>query len=485
VSLYISRIIIDALGIVDYGLNNIVAGIISLFSFLNGSLGAATSRFLTYELGLNNKERLKTVFCTSYSIHFGLAIIVIILCETVGLWIINHLLIIPEDRLLACNIIYQFVVITAFISMTQVPFNAIIIAHERMNVYAVIGIVEVLLKLGVALLLTVVSYDKLIIFGLFNAIIMTGVYIFYHLYCKYNFSEYTIDGQIDKPLFKEMLSFSGWSLFGSAVSMTRGQGINILMNIFFGPVVNAANAIASQVNSAITIFSSNFTMALNPQIVKTYARNEKEQMKNLIVRSGKFSFFLLMILSIPVFLETDVLLHLWLKEVPSYAGVLTKLVILFSMTDCFTSTMSMAVQATGKIKYYQIFVGGVLLLTFPIAYICYKLGADPTAALVVSIVISVIAISVRLIFVRKYLNIPKTEYIKNVLLTVLIVFVVSIIPPFVFHKYMEEGVLRLIIVALISVLSSAVFIYLLGLTVIERRQVNRILHKKIFSKLKF
>lgn len=291
ISLFTSRIIINSLGIVDYGLYNVVAGVISMFSFLNGSLGAATSRFLTYELGVKNTEKIRRVFYTAFDIHLGLAIIVVLFCETIGLWIVNNTLTIPADRLFACNVIYQYVVLTGVLSITQVPLNAMIISHERMNIYAYLGISDAILKLCVAYLIVISPLDKLITLGTLHLFISIGMYLFYHIYCKRNFSEYCINLKVDKQLFKQMIGYSTWSLLGSSASMLKNQGVNILINIFFGPTVNAANAIAYQVNHAITSFSQNFTVALNPQIIKTYAANEKEQIKNLIFRGGKISFF--------------------------------------------------------------------------------------------------------------------------------------------------------------------------------------------------
>jgi O-antigen/teichoic acid export membrane protein len=448
------------LGVLDYGLYGVVSGVISVFSFLNGSLGAATSRYLTYELGLNNQRRLKAVFCTSFIIHSGLAIIVLFLGETLGLWAVNHLLTIPSDRLFACNIIYQVAVVSAFVSIIQVPFSAAIIAHEQMNVYAFIGIIEVLLKLGIAFSLTFFAFDKLILLGILNLTAILVIYAFYHLYCKRKIAEYNIGAKVEKKLTKEMLNFSGWSLFGNTVSMTRGQGINIIMNLFFGPLLNAASTISNQVSAAVSSFSNNFTVALNPQITKSYAANDTGQMKMLIFRGGKFSFFLLMLLSIPIFLETDIILKLWLKDVPEYAGIFVKLMVLFELTNCFTSTLSVAVQATGKIKYYQIFVGGVLLLTFPIAFVCYQLGANPQSAFIASIIISTMAIFVRLYFLSSYLGIKIYDYVKSVLCITSMVSACSIIPPYLLLKNMEYGWLRFMYVTLLSIVSAVLFIYL-------------------------
>jgi O-antigen/teichoic acid export membrane protein len=479
VSLYTSRVILNVLGVVDYGLNNVVAGVITLFSFLNNALAASTSRFLTFELGKKNEERIKKIFCTSFNIHVCMAIIVVLFCETAGLWIVNNILTIPPDRLFACNVIYQYVVISAIFSITQVPLNAMIISHERMNIYAYLGISDAVLKLTVAYLIMISSFDKLITLNTLNLVITIGIYLFYHIYCRHNFSEYNIAVSKEKPLYKEMLGYSVWSLLGSSAVMLKNQGVNILINIFFGPAVNAANAIAYQVNHALTNFSNNFMTALNPQIIKSYASNEHKRMKSLIFRGGKFSFFLLMMLSIPVLLETDIILKLWLKTVPEFTVALTRLIILLALVECFAVTVSIGIQATGKIKYYQIYVGSVYLLIFPVAYLFYKLGTTPTAALTISIVAALANVFLRLYFLKKYLNISIFEFVRKVLLVSFVIFIVSIIIPFAVYRNMNEGLLRLVITGLTSVLCSSIFIYLLGLTKGEKDRVNLFIINKL------
>ena len=479
VSLFTSRVILNTLGVVDYGLNNVIAGVITLFTFLNSALGASTSRFLTFELGKGNKEKIKKIFCTAFNIHFGMAIVVVLFCETAGLWIVNNVLQIPSDRLLACNVIYQYVVVTAFLSITQVPLNAMIISHERMNIYAYLGVSDAILKLCVAYLITISSFDKLIAFGTLNLLISIGMYIFYHIYCKHNFSEYNIAVSREKKLYKEMIGYSTWSLFGSLAGMSKSQGVNILINIFFGPVVNAANAIAYQVNAALTNFFNNFTTALNPQIIKSYANNDPDRVRNLIFKGGKFSFYLLMILSIPILLETDTILHLWLNNVPEYTIILTKLVVILTLVECFAVTVGVSIQATGKIKYYQIFVGGVYLLNFPITYIFYSLGAPPTTALIISIVLALTNIFVRLYFLKKYLFINTLDYLKNVLLVSAIVMLFSCIFPIVTSMLMDKGFLRLFTVIVVTVLSSTICIYLLGLQKAEKQRIRLFIKDKI------
>lgn len=479
VSLFTSRVVLNTLGVEDYGLNNVVAGVITLFAFLNGALASATSRFLTFALGKGNDEQVKKTFCTAFNIHFCLAIIVVIFCETAGLWVVNNILNIPADRLFACNVIYQFVVVSAFLTITQVPLNAMIVSHERMTVFAYIGVSDALLKLGIAYLLTISSFDKLITLGILNLLVAIGMYVFYHIYCKRHFSGYTIAISREKKLYKEMVGYSAWSLLGSSAGMLKNQGIIILINIFFGPVVNAANAIAYQVNNALVNFSNNFTTALNPQIIKSYANGEHERMKSLIFRGGKFSFFLLMILSIPILLETGTILYLWLKNIPEYTITLTRLVVLLTLIECFAVTVGISIQATGKIRNYQIFVAGVYLLNFPISYVFYKLGAPPSAALIILIILALINILIRLRFLNILLHINVLDYFKNVLLVSAAVMLFSSIFPIVIHTLMDEGFLRLLAVASISVFSSTLSIYFFGLQKVEKLKVKFFIKNKI------
>jgi O-antigen/teichoic acid export membrane protein len=453
--------------------------VITLFSFLNSAQGASTSRFLTFELGRNDRDRLKKVFRTAFNIHAALAIIVVVFCETAGLWIVNNVLVIPPERLFACNVIYQYVVVSALLSITQAPMNAQIIAHERMGVYAYTSIADAVLKLAVAYLITVSTFDRLVTLGSLNLCISFGMYIFYHIYCKKRFAEYNFGLKTDRKLNREMLNYSTWSLLGSTAFMLKNQGINILINIFFGPVINAANAIAYQVNQAVVQFSNNFTTALNPQIIKTYAADKKAQMKNLIFRGGRFSFFLLMLLSIPVLLETNIILKLWLKTVPDYTVALTRLILLLALIESFAITISIGIQATGQIKYYQIFVGCIYLLNFPIAFLFYKSGAKPTAALTISIVLALINMFVRLYFLKKYTCIGMFDFVKSVLWVSATVMVASCILPAAIYELMNEGVLRFFAVLAVSFFSSAVSVYLLGLQKMERQKINIYISNKL------
>jgi O-antigen/teichoic acid export membrane protein len=362
--------------------------------------------------------------------------------------------------------------------------NAQIIAHERMSVYAYLGVSDAILKLAIAYLITVSSFDKLITLGTLNVCISVGMYIFYHIYCKKHFPEYNFGKQMDKKLSREMLGFSIWSLLGHLQVMLKNQGINILINLFFGPAVNAANAIAYQVNNAIVQFSNNFTTALNPQIIKSYAANEREQMKALIFRAGKFSFFLLMILSIPALLETEIILHLWLKNVPEYTTILTRLIIVFTLIESYAFSVYTPISAKGEIQNYWLILSGIFLLNLPLSYIFYKIGAAPSMALITSNVLCIVVIPVRLFFLKKYISIGILEYAKNVFLISVIVCAASTIIPLGIHLYMPYSIFRFFIVGITSILCSVISIYLIGLKKNEKQIIIMILKNKLLKKRK-
>jgi O-antigen/teichoic acid export membrane protein len=479
IALFTSRILLKALGFVDYGLYNVVAGVITLFSYLNTSLGAATSRFFTYELGTDNIDKLKTVFRTAVNIHLSLALIIVVFCESIGLWIVNNVLSIPAERIIVCNIVYQFVIISSVFSIMQVPFNAMVIAHEKMKVFACICVANAVLQLGVAYFVLIANYDNLIIYGLLSMLAVIAIYAYYHYYCKKNLDGYDTGLRMDKTLLKEMVSFSGWSLLGNTANMASISITNILMNMFFGPLVNAANAVAQQVNGAVNTFYTNFTMALKPQIVKTYAGGEMLQMKKLLFRGGKFSFFLLMFFLIPVLLEADIILKLWLKDVPGETGAFMKLMLIYSLLSCFGTTISVAIQATGKIKYYQIVIGITLLLTFPLTYALYKFEYPPAVVFYTMMIMVSIATVERLFFLKRYLNIACMDYFKNVILVSCAVFILSVILPALVHQFMSEGFFRLTLVSCISFFSSGLFIYLTGLSKTEKIRVNILINKVV------
>lgn len=481
VSLFTSRILLQSLGIVDYGLHNVVAGVISLFSFLNASLSAATSRFITYELGKQNLGKIRTAFCTSIFIHICLAIGVLVLGETIGVYMVNYVLTIPDNRLFACNVVFQMVIFSAMFTMIQVPLNSLIVSHERMNVYAYIGIADALFRCLIAYAILSTTHDKLIMLSGLQMFWVILLFSFYLYYCKSRFASILVSFklQCECSYVRSMLSYTTWSLIGSTANMLKNQGVNVLINIFFGSAVNAANAIAYQVNNAVINFTSNFTMAMNPQIIKSYAAGEYQSMKSLMLRGGKFSFFMLMFLCFPILFETDFLLSFWLGNYPDYTVVMARLVLILTMVETFTYSIGCAVQATGNIKYYQLIISGINMMNFPISFLLYHWGCLPYTALIVSICISAITVLTRLYFIKTLLHISPREYLIKVLARCLVVALIALPLPYLLYIHMNAGWSRFIALSVVIVIVNSFTIYMLGLTTNERVFVKNVIKKTI------
>jgi O-antigen/teichoic acid export membrane protein len=483
VSLYTSRVILNILGVSDFGIYNIVGGIVILFSFLNNAMSSATQRFLNFEIGKNDLEQLRKVFCISMNVHVSIAFIVVVLAETIGLWFVNTQLNLPLDRMSAVNWVYQFSVLTFIINIIQVPYNATIISHERMSFYAYISIIEVSLKLSVVFLLQYFGSDKLKLYSVLISVVALIIIIIYRIYCTKKFESSKYYFFSDSSLYKQLLSFSGWSLFGSAANIGKYQVINVLLNIFCGVVVNATLGITNQVTVALNSFVSNFQLAFNPQIVKSYAANEKEYLMKLIFQTSKYSYYLLFILSFPILLNTDYILKLWLKTVPEYTLEFCQLSIIYLLIESISGPLWMSVQATGKIKNYQIAISSVLLLNIPFSYILLKLNYVPYSILWVNIGIGLIALITRIVFLKFLINLPIIKFFKEVILNLIIVTIVSIPLPFIISHYATIGFWKFLISSATALLSVIFFVYLVGLKTIEKKyaknQLINILNKLI------
>ena len=346
VSLYTSRVTLAALGVEDYGIYNVVGGVVAMFSMLSGSLSAAISRFITFELGRGDKERLKTVFSTSVNIQIGLAIIIMVLAEIGGVWFLNCKMNIATERLLAANWVLQCSIITFMINLISVPYNAAIIAHERMSAFAYISILETVLKLLVVYLLYVTLYDRLIVYAVLLCLVAIALRLIYGIYCKRNFEECTYHFIYDKSILRSMTGFAGWNFIGVASGALRGQGVNIVINLFCGAAVNAARAISFQVNNAVNSFASNFMTAINPQITKSYASGNYGYMMQLIFQGARLSYYLLLFISLPLILEADTVLKLWLEEVPEHTTLFVQLILVFGMEEALSNPLITAMLAT-------------------------------------------------------------------------------------------------------------------------------------------
>lgn len=468
VQLYTSRVILNTLGVVDYGIYNVVGGMVAMFNFLNMAMTASTQRYITFEIGRGNSYRLKQVFVTSVNIHVIISIAVIILTETIGLWFMSEKMVIPEERYYAALWVFHISVITLVVQIMSVPYNSAIIAHEKMSAFAYITVLEVTLKLFVVYLLTIWNADRLILFALLIAIIQIMIRFCYTCYCTRHFNETKYNWCYDKTLFTEMLSFAGWNLWGQLSAVLFSQGINMLLNVFFGPVVNAARAVSVQVQNAIMQFSMNFQMALNPQITKTYATGQFGEMHKLIIRSSKFTFLLLFILCLPVFVETPIILELWLKNVPDYTVIFLRIIIITMIIDATANPLMISASATGSVKIYQTIIGGILLTILPISYIVLRLGAAPWSVFIVHLTVCIVAYITRLIIIRPMILLSIRRFAKEVVLRCLLVALSAMVLPLVVHMYVGKNVTSSLIIILVSILMSSLCSFYIGLDRHER-----------------
>ena len=480
VSLFTSRVILNTLGVEDYGINNVVGGIVAMFGFINSSMTSATQRYITFALGKGEKERLKTVFSTSLQIHSLIALLIVLLGETIGMWFLYNKMQIPSDRMEAAFWVLQCSIVSTVVMIISVPYNAAIIAHEKMSAFAYISVLEVVLKLLIVYILVVFSVDKLILY----AFLFLGIQIFmrfcYSIYCNRHFKETKYRHVWDKALFKEMTGFAAWSLFGNLSAVLFTQGLNMLLNVFFGPAVNAARGVAVQVQHAIQQFVGNFQMALNPQITKNYAKGEMQEMYNLMYRSARFSFYLLFFLSLPILFETDFILTVWLKTVPDNTITFLRIIICISLIYTCSNPMVVANQATGKVKKYQAVCGSTLILILPISWIFLKLGFPAYSVFIVHFIMEGICQVARMLMLRPLIGLRLRDYFLNIYLRIIIVVSVSIIMPSAIYFTMDIGFLRFIAVGFASVFSVLSSAYFLGLSPSERV----FLRSKIDEKLK-
>jgi O-antigen/teichoic acid export membrane protein len=472
VSLYNSRIVLATLGVEDYGIYNVVGGVVALFSLMSGSLSAAIVRFITFEMGRNDFERLKSVFSTSVTIQWILSVTVVILAETVGVWFLNAKMNIPEMRMTAANWVLQVSIATFVVNLLSIPYNAAIVAREHMKTFAYVGIVEVVLKLIAVYLLQVSPFDKLVFLSMLILLISICIQIIYLFYCKRHFKECTYRFVWNKPLLKTMMNFSGWNFIGSSASILKEQGVNIVLNLFYGTFVNAARGVAVQVNSAVTAFTQNFMTALNPQITKSYASNERDYMMTLIYRGARFSFYLLLLLSLPIIIDAEYILSVWLKIVPEHASGFVRLILLLALCESLSGTLITAMLATGKIKKYQIIVGGIQMMNLPLSYLFLQLGGAPEGTILIAIIISQACLLARLWLSRKMIQISAVYYVRHVYLNVIAVFILSAILPILLFMNMDEGPVRLLSVGIVSIFSTMSVIFFVGCSKNERMMVH-------------
>lgn len=473
VSLYTSRVVLNALGIEDFGIYNVVGGVVAMFTVLSGSLSAAISRFITYELGKGNQENLNKIFSSAVTIQIGLTGIIILLAETIGIWFLNVKMNIPEMRMEAANWVFQFSILTFAINLISVPYNASIIAHEKMSAFAYISILEAIGKLAIAYLIVVSPMDKLIFYAILMCIVALIVRFTYGNYCKRHFSECTYHFIWDKQLLKQMFGFAGWNFIGAASAVLRDQGGNVVINLFCGPTVNAARGIAFQVNTAVNQFVTNFMTALNPQITKSYAAGNKEYMMTLIFQGARLSFYMLLLLSLPILVNTHYILELWLKIVPEHAVLFVQLVLIFAMSESISHPLITAMLATGKIRNYQLIVGGLQMMNLPISYLLLRWGFFPEIVIIVAICISQCCLAARLVLLRGMIGVSIRKYLQKVYFNILTVSAIAIVLPLISTQYIDETFIGFIIVSLIAVVCTIISIYFIGCNRQERQSIHQ------------
>ena len=471
VSLYTSRVVLNTLGVEDYGIYNVVGGFVAMFSLISNSLSASVSRFLTFELGRGDMERLKETFSTSLMIHLALAGIVFILAESIGIWFLNTQMTIPEERLYAANWVFQASIISFMFGLCSVPYNASINSHERMTAFAYIGMLDVVLRLLIVLFIAYspFNFDRLIVYSLLLVTVSMLLQCIYLWYCRKNFEECRFKLHFNKSYWKEISSFAGWNFIGATSGLLKDQGVNVLLNLFLGPVVNAARGISVSVNTAVSGFAGNFMAAINPQITKSYASSDRIYMFSLVERGARFSFYIILLFALPIIFETDFILTLWLKHYPAHTVNFVRLILLLSLCEVLSNTLITLQLATGKIRNYQLAVGGMQLMNFPVSYICLKIGFPPESTLITAILISLLCLCLRLIFLRSMVGLSIKQFLRNVCCNVWGVLIIASILPLLLYSNLQEGWERFIAIVVVSLLCVGLSVYFIGCSAAERR----------------
>ena len=477
VSLYTSRIILKTLGISDFGVCNVMGGIIGMLGYVNSLLAGGTSRFLTIELGKNDLPRLKLTFSTSFTLCVASSLLILLLGETIGLWFVNTQLNIDSARMEAANWVYQCALFSSALTVIQTVFTASIISHEKMSIYAYMSILDVVFKLGIVFMLLWFDYDKLKLYALLMFIVNAIVFIVYYLYCKLNFEEISTSIALDKELFNKMFSYSSWNMVGGFSNVLNNYGINILLNIFFGTIVNASRGVALQVNNLVQQFYSNFQMASRPQIMKYYAQGKIADMSNLIVNNSKYCSLILLCPIIPIFIYVDQLLHIWLDQVPEYSSSFVRITLIFTFLSSIDAPVGMGIHAVGKMKLPNCTTAIVNLLIFPLVYLIIKLGANPVVSYSFIITALPINLCIDLLILRSYTGFSVMTFMRKVLFPITYIALVGTIIPIVVSYLLPDTTAMTIIKCIISAIYVAVIIFFLG--------ISESIRKKILIKLKF
>ena len=477
VGLYTSRVVLEALGENDYGIYNVVGGVVAMFTIISGALNSAVSRFITFEMGKGAAARLNEVYSTAVTIQFIIALTVVAAAEPIGLWFIENEMTIDPSRIPAAKLVLHFSILAFVINLMSVPQMASITAHEKMSAYAAIGVLDGLLRLAVAFMIMRSPMDRLV----YYAALMTAVVLIvrgaYGIYCRTHFPECRYRPVFEKPLMKEMFSFAGWNFIGVSAGVLRDQGGNILVNLFYGTAVNAARGIAVQLNAAVQGFVTNFMTAVNPQITKSYASGDKAYMLSLIRRSSRMSFFLLFVIALPILFNTEYLLSIWLKDVPAHTVMFVRLFLVFALCESISNPLITAQLATGKIRNYQLVVGGLMLLNIPVSYIFLKHGAAAEITVAVAIAISLVCLAARLVMLRGMIGLSIRKFVSDVCLKIVLVVVISLILPIAIYNVLPDGFAGFVISAAVCVAVSGSAVLFMGLDGKERKELSAMIRK--------
>lgn len=453
-----------------------------MFSLISDSLSKTISRYLTFNLGLGEKDKLNDTFCSAIIVQLLMSLLFLLVSETFGLWFLDNKLVIPPNRLYAAQWVFQLSIASFILNLVSVPYNAVIIAHEKMKVFAYISIYEALAKLVIALLLLVSTFDKLILYSILNCLVALSVRIIYGSYCQRNFEETKFRFIFDKKMLSELAKFSSWNFIGSSAVVLRVQGTNIMLNLFFGPAINAAKGIANVVMNVLHNFVVNFMMVLSPQITKSYAIGDIEYERKLIFIGSKFAFFIFLFFSMPVFFETHFILELWLGNIPDHSVLFIRLVLFYTLMNTLSNTMNTAIIATGKIRSYQLVIGALEYLNLPVSYMLLKSGAIPEIVTVVCIFIAFLGFIATLFFLREYIKFPIKKYLKQVYLKTWSVGLLSSLIPFILILVLKESWVRFLTVIPITLIITGIAILFIGCNNSERAYIYSYYHK-IRSKL--
>lgn len=473
IGLYTSRVILDKLGAVDFGIYNVVGGFVTMFAIISGAMTTATQRFLSFEIGKGADGNVKSIFSTMLMIHIGLALVILLLGETIGVWFVNTYMNFPSERYEAANWVFQFSLLVFIFNVINVPYNGALVAYEKMSAFAYFSIIDAVLKLAVCYVIAITSFDRLVVYAALIAFIQIILLVAYFLYCRRHFSECRFTGKFDRKYGKEVTSFVGWNLIGSLAGIAKEQGVNIVLNIFFGPAVNAARGIAYQVLGKLNGFVTNFQVAMNPQIIKSYATGDREAMYKLVSRGAKLSYLLLLALSLPIVIEASLVLGIWLKNVPDYTIIFLRLAIVTALLNTLSNPLIVSMHASGAVRDYQIVVGGLSLITLPVVYGGFKyFHLEPYYAMVIAFAVEFLCHIARLYMLVRSIQFPMWKFLKEVTVRVYVVTFFAFIFPMLTYEAIDVVIIRFFAVCVVSVFSTVILGYYLGFDKAERGKLR-------------